>query len=74
MIIVDFHSKWLEVLPMTTTTAERTIEKLWRLFAWVGLPEQLVPDNSPHFTALEFETFMKLKTHLSYSIPPCRKW
>ena len=74
MIVVDSHSKLLEVLPMATTTAERTIEKLLRLFAWVGLPEQLVPDNGPHFTALEFQTFLKLKTHLSYTIPPCHKW
>ena len=31
LIIVDAHSKWLEVIPMMTTTAERTITELRRV-------------------------------------------
>ena len=59
MIIVDAHSKWLEVVPMTSTTSEKTIEELWKIFAQFGLPEQLVTDNGPQFTSREFETFVK---------------
>ena len=47
LIVVDVHSKWPEVIPMTTTTASRTIEELRKLFATHGLPEQLVSDNGP---------------------------
>ena len=37
LILVDGHSKWPEVIEMSTTTSE--------LFARYGLPEQLVSDN-----------------------------
>lgn len=51
LIVVDAHSKWLEVIPMATTTAEKTLEALRTLFAQYGLPRRLVSDNGPQFTA-----------------------
>ena len=59
MIVVDAHSKWPEVISMTTTTASRTIEELRKLFATHGLPEQLVSDNGPQFIADEFGAFIR---------------
>lgn len=59
MVIVDAHSKWLEVVPMKTNTTEKTLDVLRRMFARYGLPEQLVTDNGPQFTSDEFETCMK---------------
>ena len=61
MIVVDAHSKWPEVILMTTTTASKTIEELRKLFATHGLPEQLVSDNGPQFIADEFRAFMRNK-------------
>lgn len=49
----DAHSKWMEVIPMSTTT-EKTLEVLCNLFAsYAGLPKQLVSDNGPQFTSSE---------------------
>ena len=59
LIIVDAHSKWPEVVPMVSTSAQQTITELRRVFATYGLPEQLVSDNGPQFVAAEFETCMK---------------
>ena len=59
LIVVDVHSKWPEVIPMTTTTASRTNEELRKLFATHGLPEQLVSENGPQFIADEFGEFMR---------------
>lgn len=59
MVVVDAHSKWLEVILMSSTTAEKTIAVLRNLFASYGLPEQLVSDNGPQFTANEFSDFIK---------------
>ena len=59
LVVVDSHSKWLEVVPMTTTTTQKTLEVLSTLFATHGLPEQIVSDNGPQFTSVEFETCMK---------------
>lgn len=48
------HSKWLEVVPMKSTTTKITLQVLRFLFAHYGLPKQLVSDNGPQFTAREF--------------------
>ena len=59
LIVVDAHSKWPEVIEITTTTAQKTISELQRLFSMYGLPTQLVSDNGPQFASDEFVTFMK---------------
>ena len=40
LIVVDAHSKWPEVILMSTTTSTKTIETLQAIFARYGLPEQ----------------------------------
>ena len=59
LIVVDAHSKWPEVIPMVSTTSSATIHELRCLFSSFGLPEQLVSDNGPQFTADEFKEFLK---------------
>ena len=59
LIVMVANSKWPEVVPMSTTTAEKTIGELRKLFAAHGLPEQLVSDNGAQFTSQEFEEFLK---------------
>ena len=51
MVIIDTHSKWPEVLEMTSTTASKTIDVLRSVFATYGLPDQIVSDNSLQFIA-----------------------
>ncbi|KAJ8333797.1 hypothetical protein SKAU_G00411160 [Synaphobranchus kaupii] len=59
MIVVDVHTKWLEVFRMSQITAQATITRLRRMFASFGLPEQIVTDNATTFTSEEFQTFVK---------------
>lgn len=58
LVLVDSHSKWLEVVPMTTTLS-KTIEVLRSIFASYGLPEEVVSDNGPQFTSTEFKQFLR---------------
>jgi hypothetical protein len=58
-IVVDSFSKWLEVVPMKSTTAADTIDVLRTLFASYGLPIEIVSDNGPQFIAKEFKNFLK---------------
>ena len=57
--MVNAHSKWPEVVSMTSTTAQHTIEALRSVFSHYGFPEQLVSDNGPQFTSDEFACYMK---------------
>ena len=57
LIAIDSHSKWLEVKLMNTITASDTIVELKEIFATHGLPDKIVSDNGPSFTAHEFKLF-----------------
>ena len=59
LLVVDAHSKWPEVMIMSSTTSPKVIETLRSMFSHYGLPEQAVSDNGPQFTSLEFAQFMR---------------
>ncbi|XP_029141825.1 uncharacterized protein K02A2.6-like, partial [Protobothrops mucrosquamatus] len=59
LVVVDSHSKWLEVVPVSSTTAAKTIQVLRNIFAAHGLPDVLVSDNGPQFTSTEFQGFLQ---------------
>ena len=60
LVLIDSHSKWIEVVYMgTNTTTQRTIDELRAIFATHGIPEELVSDNGPQFRAAIFQEFMK---------------
>ncbi|XP_060546708.1 uncharacterized protein K02A2.6-like [Pantherophis guttatus] len=58
LIIVDAFSKWLEIALMPSITSEAVIKVLKKLFATHGLPDTLVSDNGPQFTATQFEGYL----------------
>ncbi|XP_060542427.1 uncharacterized protein K02A2.6-like [Pantherophis guttatus] len=58
MVVVDAFSKWLEIKLMKATTTDTTIRELRQLFATHGLPDILVSDNGPQFTATQFEGYL----------------
>ena len=60
LVIIDAHSKWLEVIPMHSTSATATIQALRTTFSQLGLPETIVSDNGPQFSASEFSQFCHL--------------
>ena len=58
LIIVDVHSKWPEVLRMSSTTSSKLISTLSEVFSRFGLPMKLVSDNRPQLTSSEFRAFL----------------
>ena len=60
LIVVDAHSKWIEAIPMSTASAQTTIQQLRKLIAQFGIPDTLVSDNGSQFTATEFQEFCRL--------------
>ena len=59
LVVVDAHSRWLEIERMTSRTSEKTIEVLQKLFARYEIPVKLVSDNGSQFTSEEFQQFLK---------------
>ena len=59
LVVVDAHSKWMDVIVMKSATALTTVQRLRTLFSNFGIPESIVTDNGPQFAATEFEEFCR---------------
>ena len=59
LVIVDAHSKWMNVEVMPQITAEKTIQKLRSVFSTHGVPQKIVTDNGPTFRSEQFQAFTK---------------
>ena len=46
LLMMDAHSKWLEIIELTSMTSSKTIEVLREIFSRKDLPEQVVSDNA----------------------------
>ena len=69
LVVIDSHSKWIEVKHMSSITTERTIDELRLIFATHGLPEVVVSDNRPRFTSTEFAEFTR-KNGIKHTLVP----
>lgn len=49
LIIMDAHSKWIDVHIMQSITATKTIEKISIVFATRSFPCKVATDNGPSF-------------------------
>lgn len=57
LVVVDYYSRFLQVVEMKGTTASKTIEALEELFMTHTYPETIRSDNGPPFSSEEFATF-----------------
>ncbi|KAM7282690.1 hypothetical protein ISCGN_002814 [Ixodes scapularis] len=77
--LVDYHSKWPEVMSVHNVTTASVIDFLKSVFAREGLPEEIVTDNGPQFISREFTEFLKNQAvplrsapHARIAVPPVR--
>lgn len=57
LVIVDYFSRFPEVIKMTTTTSAAIITALKSIFSRYGIPEVLRSDNGSQYASREFATF-----------------
>lgn len=70
LIILDAHSKWIEVFQMNSITSKVTINALRSTFARYGLPNLVVSDNGTQFVSRETEFFLKTHAIEHITSPP----
>ena len=58
LVIVDYFSRYYEVEVMRSTTSEKVIECLEKIFTTHGLPLSLRNDNGPQFRSEVFELYL----------------
>ena len=70
LLLIDAHSKWMDIHVTNATSSAATIDLLRKSFAALGLPEVLVSDNAPNFTSQEFDVFVKKNAIKHVKTPP----
>ena len=58
LLVIDYFSKYPEVVRMNSKTAEATVNKMKQIFSRHGIPNTLVADNMP-FNSKAFKQFAK---------------
>lgn len=69
LVVVDYFSKFVEVLFLSDKTAASIITCLKSVFARHGIPQELVSDNMP-FASQEFQTFAMDRGFLTITSSP----
>lgn len=65
LVVVDAHSKWMEIEIVNAATTQATVEHLRAMFARFGLPKVMVTDNGTCFTSSEFAEFTR-RNHIRH--------
>lgn len=59
IILVDYFSNYVEVGELTGITSKQVINFMKSQFARHGIPAELVTDNGPAYSSMEFKKFMQ---------------
>ena len=63
LVVVDYYSRYIKVEVLKSTTADKVIASLRKIFLTVtlGLPVSITTDNGPQFISEEFCNLLKKK-------------
>ena len=57
IIALDYYSRFFEIAPLKNTMSESAINHLKSFFSRHGIPEIIISDNDPQFSAAKFSKF-----------------
>ena len=69
VLVVDYFSRYFEIAPLRNETSEDVVEHMKSIFARHGIPETVISDNGPQYSASSFSKFSEEWgfTHLTSS-------
>ena len=59
LVVVDYYSRYYDVVIMHSTTTEKIVDALSSIFARFGFPHSLKSDNGPQFLSEDLQTFLQ---------------
>ena len=68
LVVVDYYSRFYEVVVMRSMTTQKVIVTLSQIFARFGFPHSLKSDNGPQFVSEDFQKYL-LENGIEQKIP-----
>lgn len=59
LVVIDYYSRWLELVRLHSLSSATVIKKFQQIFATHGIPDVLMSDNGTQFQCTEFHNFAK---------------
>ena len=59
LLVVDYYSRYWEVVRLGSMKAEYVITELKKIFSRHGIPEEVMSDNGPQYASREFQEFAR---------------
>ena len=59
MLVIDYFSRYIEIAKLSNTSSDAVITQLKSMFARHGIPQYVVSDNGPQYSAEIFCKFAK---------------
>ena len=59
LLVVDYFSKYIEISKLEGESSQEVIQRLKSIFARHGIPQQVMSDNGPQYSSIEFSKFAK---------------
>ena len=59
LIVVDYHSRYFEVAKLPDTKSTTVITYTKSIFARHGIPSEVISDNGPQYSSMDFSLFAK---------------
>lgn len=60
LTVVDFATKWVEAIPLKSTTSDHVAEALTTIFTRLGIPSEILSDRGPQFVSDLMSHVMRL--------------
>ena len=60
LLVIDYYSRFIEIVKLSTATSCDVINHLKSIFARHGMPEPLISDNGPQYSAELLNDFQKI--------------
>ena len=73
LVAVDKFTKWIEAIPITSSTASTAVNFIRSIIFRFGVPNNIITDNGTNFTAEEFKDFCEdqgIKLNYASVAPP----
>src|SRR4051812_7536019 len=77
LVAVDKFTKWIEAVPITSSTALTTVNFIKSIIFRFGVPHNIITDNGTNFTVEEFQNFCEelgIKINYASVAHPQARW